>query len=223
MATLKQILDAVMGESGFLVPPNYAASSNQSDLQLLYLANAASDELRDLGLVQARRTASLFLTAATSYTLPEDFYSYVSDTAMVGTRPVELPTTADQWAYGTALGNAGARYRVRFLADGVSVLAPQTGDTITYEYVSSYPWTAASVGQEQATADTDVWELDRRLLTMAVKWRWKKEKGMEDWQTDQAMFAAYVNKLRARNAGARTLQFTARDVSAPEPYADTWV
>lgn len=51
MATLKTILDAVMGESGFLIPTSYATSTNQDDLQLLHLANAASDEIRDYGLV----------------------------------------------------------------------------------------------------------------------------------------------------------------------------
>lgn len=54
MATLKQILDAVMGESGFLIPSQYANSSNPDDVQLLHLANAASDDIRDLGLVQLR-------------------------------------------------------------------------------------------------------------------------------------------------------------------------
>lgn len=51
MATLKTILDAVMGESGFLIPSQYANSPDQGDLQLLHLANAASDEIRDFGLV----------------------------------------------------------------------------------------------------------------------------------------------------------------------------
>ena len=51
MATLKQVLDAVMGESGFLIPSQYANSANPDDVQLLHLANAASDDIRDLGLV----------------------------------------------------------------------------------------------------------------------------------------------------------------------------
>ena len=50
MATLKQILDAVMGESGFLIPSSYANSPNPDDVQLLHLANAASDDIRELGL-----------------------------------------------------------------------------------------------------------------------------------------------------------------------------
>ena len=51
MATLKTILDAVMGESGFLIPTSYANSPNPDDVQLVHLANAASDEIRDYGLV----------------------------------------------------------------------------------------------------------------------------------------------------------------------------
>ena len=50
MATLKTILDSVMGESGFLIPPSYANSPNPDDVQLVHLANAASDDIRELGL-----------------------------------------------------------------------------------------------------------------------------------------------------------------------------
>jgi len=48
MTSLKTILDAVMGESGFLIPTSYAGSQNPDDVQLVHLANAASDEIRDL-------------------------------------------------------------------------------------------------------------------------------------------------------------------------------
>ena len=52
--TLKTILDAVMLESGFLVPASYTGSLNPDDLQLPALALAASDELRDLDLTYSR-------------------------------------------------------------------------------------------------------------------------------------------------------------------------
>jgi hypothetical protein len=48
--TLKAILDAVLGESGFLIPPSYSSSLNPDDLQMIALANAASDTLRELDL-----------------------------------------------------------------------------------------------------------------------------------------------------------------------------
>ena len=95
MTTLKQTLDAVMGESGFLIPSQYTASLNPDDLQLVYLANAASDEIRELGLSGARRLATVSLTTDTEYPLPDDFLAYVPNTAYADARVdgVELPAT----------------------------------------------------------------------------------------------------------------------------------
>lgn len=39
-----------MGESGFLIPSSYANSQNPDDAQLVHLASAASDDIREIGL-----------------------------------------------------------------------------------------------------------------------------------------------------------------------------
>lgn len=223
MATLKQILDAVMGESGFLIPNQYANSQNPDDAQLLHLANAASDEIREMGLVQLHDSASIIMTSASSYALPEDFLAYVPDTAFNQSTPAQLPTTPQDWAYANATGVGGVQHRLRFIGDRVHVLDPVAGETISYEYLSAFPWKAGSVNKELATADTDEWRLDRRLLSLGVKWRWKKEKGLEDWQTDYQSYTRHLNALRGRNAGARALCFGAPIVAVPEPYTRLWV
>ena len=128
-----------------------------------------------------RDSASIILTAATDYALPEDFHAYISDTAYSGTFQANLPTSPQEWTRDEAIGTPSAHYKVRFIGDRVHVADPISGETITYEYVSSSPWQASGVNQEAATADTDTWRLDRRLLILGVKWRWKKEKGIEDW------------------------------------------
>ena len=118
MTTLKQTLDAVMGESGFLIPSNYTASLNPDDLQLVYLANAASDEIRELGLSGTRRTGTVTLTADTEYALPSDFHAYIPNTAYADSRVdgVDLPTTPQTWAFLRASGVSDAVYRARFIA-----------------------------------------------------------------------------------------------------------
>lgn len=102
-------------------------------------------------------------------------------------------------------------------------MQPASGQTITYEYMSAYPWRASGVNQEIATADTDEWRLDRRLLVMGVKWRWKKEKGMDDWQADFAAYQKYVNTLRGRNEGARTIRFGEVGDYVPSPYTNLYI
>lgn len=112
---------------------------------------------------------------------------------------------------------------MRFLGDRVHVKDPVDGETITYEYLSSYPWSASGVPKEVATADTDEWRLDRRLLILGVKWRWKKEKGMEDWQVDQQLYQRHLNMLRGRNEGAKTLMFGEARGIPLDPYTRLWV
>lgn len=220
--TLKTILDAVMSESGFLIPSSYVGSLNPDDLQLVSLANAASDEIRDLGLSQSKVLGSITLTAATDYALPDDFYSYTSDTAYQGIFAADMPTTPQDWAFLTSYGAGSPIYSVRFLSGRLHVINPQAGDVLNFEYVSSMPWEASGIGQELAAADTDVWRLDRRLAQYAVKWRWKKEKGVDDWKDDLIIFQGYVNKLRARNNGAKSIYFGEQSLPA-DPYAKLWV
>lgn len=91
MASLKTILDSVLAESGFLLPVSYTTSTNPDDAQLVALANAASDDIRELGLTGTRRFASIALDGSGDYALPEDFHAYIPDTAWVGTRKVDFP------------------------------------------------------------------------------------------------------------------------------------
>ena len=98
MASLKTILDSVMQESGFLVPTSYTSSTNPDDVQLVALANAASDDIREIGLTGARRFASIALDGSGDYALPADFLAYVPDTAWVGTRKVDFPFGPQDWA-----------------------------------------------------------------------------------------------------------------------------
>lgn len=228
-SSLQSILNQVLGESGFLVPSSYVGSGSPDDEQLVYLANAASDRLREDGLQEIRRTGTINITSATSYTLPSDFLGYVSDTAYIQGRldPVIVPTTATEWQQVLASGSsAGLFYRVRFLRGALDVLDPQDGDVLQFEYVSNAPWTSAdsSTPKERATADSDLCLFDFRAMVLATKWLWKKEKGLPDWQVDQAAYVEHRNLMRARNAGARTLyEGGPSPTYDPVPQTNLWI
>ena len=223
MATLKQILDSVMGESGFLIPAAYANSPSPDDMQLVHLANAASDDIREAGLVGARRFASIVLDGSGSYTLPTDFHAYVPDTAWVGFRKVDLPTTPQDWAVIRATGTGSPEHRARLIA-AIKLIGDSVGETLSFEYVSAFPWqNASAVPIEIASSDSDTWLLDRRLLTLGIKWRWKKEKGVEDWAADQQLYQRHLSMLRGRDGGAKTLYFGDAVVYGPAPSTPLWV
>lgn len=223
MSSLKEILNAVLLESGFLTPASYTSSTNPDDAQLVALANAASDDIREIGLSGTRRFASITLDGTGDYALPADFHAYVPDTAWVGTRKVDLPLTPQDWACLKATGVSLYEYRAR-LINTLRTLGDANGDTLTFEYVSSYPWTdGASVAKAAATDDTDVWTLDGRLIKLATKWRWKKEKGIEDWTADQQLYQRHANYLRGRDGGAKALIFGDPMWSPSAPYTNLWI
>lgn len=226
--TLKAILDAVLLESGFQTPTSYVAGANPDDLQMVALANAAGDEIREAGFQPSIRQFSVTLTAATSYTLPTDFLAYLPDTGFIAGRldPIMLPTTPAEWALIRS-GNElpGDTIRARFIANRLEVINPNAGDVLQFEYASNAPWTAADqvTVKEGATLDTDLWWPDRRLLTLATKWRWKKEKGLPDWQADYQAFQQHMSAVRGRDSGARTLCFGDPGFGVQEPYTPLWV
>lgn len=227
-ASLKALCDKVLGESGFMVPTAYIGSLSTDDVQMAYLANAAADDIREKAPQAIRKFGSVTLSAATSYALPTDFLAYVADTAYVEGRldPVLLPTSAPQWNEWLANSSgAGIHVRARFIAGRLEVLEPESGAVIRFEYISNAPWTDSTgvTAREQATVDTDLCLLDRRLMETAIKWRWKKEKGLEDWQIDQQVYLQQLNAWRGRDQGARVIQFGEPMCPMPAPYTDPWV
>lgn len=220
MTTLKSILDSVMGESGFLIPTAYANGTNPDDKQLLHLANAASDDIRELGLSGARRFWTFHLDDVSgSYALPPDFLAYVPDTAYVGTQKVDIPVTPQAWA--DPFNGGFPQWRARFL--DVIQATTGSGETFSFEYISSMPWESdGNAAKSAATADTDRWLLDDRLLILSIKWRWKKEKGVEDWRDDYQLFNRYVGQVRGRDGGSQGIYFGESAID-PSPYTPTYV
>lgn len=231
MATLQAILNQVMGESGFLVPASYIGSGSPDDEQLAYIANAASDMIREDDLQELRRTATFNLSTATSYTLPSDWLGYVPDTAFIQGRldPVILPTSAEEWQMMLASGTSPGIYvRARLLRNALQIIDPTPGDVLQLEYVSNAPWTAppgmGATTKERATLDADDCIFDFRLMVDCTKWLWKKEKGLPDWEIDQQKYLRHANAVRARNAGSRTIVMGGPQLTYDSvPYTNLWV
>ena len=213
MATsLKSLCDKVLGASGFIVPTSYFSSLSPDDTQIAFCANEASDEIREKAPQIVRKAFSVTLTGDTTYPLPSDFLGYVPDTGYTVGRwdPILLPTSAQQWNEWVATNaSSGLLVRVRFLAGLMQVIDPDVDSVIQFEYYSSLAWTdsTGATPKEQATEDTDLCLFDRRLMELGIKWRWKKEKGLPDWQIDQSAYLQQLAAWRARDQGARTLWF----------------
>ena len=100
-------------------------------------------------------------------------------------RTEQLPlydVEAPNWQQLKANSVTGPYYEVRIRGNELlSVPVPPAGNTWAFEYIS-YNWLTDSTGatyKEYFTQDTDLMLLPERILMSGLRWRWKKEKGLE--------------------------------------------
>jgi len=107
-----------------------------------------------------------------------------------------------------AMASTGPRYRYRLRGGKLLVNpTPAAGHTWAFEYVSKN-WLLGIDGttyKQYATLDTDTILLPEDLVLMGLRWRWKKEKGL-DYAED---FEEYENQIKTdlgRDGGKETLR-----------------
>lgn len=223
--TLKEALDRVMAEGGFLPLTTYAANTEAEAQQLVALANREANRLSKHVWNKLRKTWALTMTSATSYPLPEDYRQFVPDTAWSQTDRGEFPVTSEVWGYYNARGiDSGLLLRMRLTDGEMQIQNPDNGQVVNLEYISKYPIVDASDdAKERFTADTDVWLLDDDLLTQGILWRFKQAKGL-DWQIDFQEYISMYNRERASDGGARTVNIgSSGDYEPNAPMMDLYV
>lgn len=228
MATLRDILSAVLGESGFLIPTSFVGSTAPDDLQMVYLANRAANFLREKGFNKLVQRNTTTLTTATTYALPSDYLEIVPDTMRIVGRidVANFPASASWWSYLQSMsGPVGIPVNVRIINNLLNVYSPTSGDVIAYEYLGNSPILAADgvTYKSSFTADTDVWLLDTDLLVLQLRWRFLAAKGLPDWQIVKKEADDYLKDVRGRDAGAQTLTPNAIDPTAFEPFTPLWI
>jgi hypothetical protein len=224
--TLKDILGAVMGEQGFLVPTSFVGSTSPDDLQMVYLANRATSFIREQQFQRCLRRSTTTLTASQTYPLPSDYLEIIPDTMRIVGRvdKVNFPCTPEFWSYLLSQsGPVGIPVNVRIIANELNVYSPTVGDVLAFEYVSNAPVTSsANVPQQRFLADNDVWLMDDDLLILETRWRWLQVKGLPDWEAVFGECKNHRNAVRGRDRGAQIITGTPL-VYGNEPYTNLWV
>lgn len=224
--SLLSAVKAAMGESGMEEP---AAVVANTDKTMLRCANAAARQQRQHEWQKLRKSTTVTLTSATEYALASDFWAYVPDTLWPqgGIRPASLPTTPVMWTIlESGIGLNPAQFNCRFLNNKLAVQNPEADIVLRYEYVSNSPITdsTGATPKTEFTADTDLFILDEELFSMDLKWRIKKEKGIDDWQVDRQDYLNYLNYRIGVDAGAKVLYPGGSYLGDPlPPYNNQWV
>jgi hypothetical protein len=224
--SLLNAVKAALGESGIELPSVVVANTDKT---MLYCANAAARQQRQHEWQKLRKSTTVTLTTATEYNLATDFWAYVPDTLWPegGIRPASLPTTPLVWTIlQSGVGLNPAQFNCRFLNNKLAVQNPEAGIVLRYEYVSNSPITdsTGATPKTEFTVDTDLFILDEELFIMDVKWRVKKEKGIDDWQVDRQLYQEYLNYRMGVDSGAKVLYPGGNGLGNPlPPYNNDWV
>ena len=173
--------------------------------------------------------ASLTTTATSNQgdmaTLCPNGYRYIlNNTIWSRTRrlPVAGPLDPVEWQQLQAMFVNGPYYRYRIRGNDLLVNpTPPAGESWYWEYVS-YNWITDAGGtqyRQYFSADTDVSLIPETLLIAGLRWRWKKEKGL-DYAEDFRTYETQVQDAIGRDGGKRTL---AMDQTAPAIQPGIWV
>lgn len=225
--TLKEILNQVLSECGFAESQDFFNSQNTDNKQLVALANRAARTLSKHTWQALRKTHTETLTTATSYALPTDFRQFIPDTLWAQGRAdkPDFPASDDYWAYSEARAiDTSVRYKLRLEGDTLAVLSPVSGETVAYDYISDHPIQDADTSTKaRFTKDGDTWLLDDDLIQMDLVWRFKKLKGLQDWQIDYQDFTNYHRKLLGTDKGSQGIYTVSSGERTFEPVANLWV
>jgi hypothetical protein len=188
---LVDIIQYVAGRTN--IPKPSAVMANIADTQILQLVNLLEEEGNDL----AKRGPWQAITfEATLTTTAAEDQGAMTTIAANGFRAIKNetfwdrsshlqvlgPLTDDQWQGIKGTVSNGPRYYYRIRGGKLLINpVPAASLTFAFEYLSKN-WILGADGttyKQYFTLDTDTILLPEDLVLMGLRWRWKKEKGLE--------------------------------------------
>jgi hypothetical protein len=199
-------------------PTEVATSTDQQVRQLFALANEEGRELAGSFDWQVLREQHTFVTAGTAVqtsAVPGDWDRFISNSFFNRTtqRTVLGPITPQQWQSIQAQPQLNRVFLAFIQRHGQFLITPvpTPNETIAYEYVTKN-WAKSSGGvpQDRFIIDSDESYLDEWLITLGVRWRFLKSKGLE-YAQDLQTYNFELSQKQARDGGNTELSTTGSD------------
>lgn len=184
--TLLSVIQDASAELNLNVPTSVIGSTDTLVIQLLALAKRDVTDLLYRFDWQALTIETSFSSVATQVqtALPSDFLRLINETMNNRTQHWRVlgPLTPQEWQRRLSLGaQVGVVNSFRIYGNTIYFYpVPPAGNSIYYEYITNKAITAND-GSFKATltADTDTFRIDENIVTLGVKWRFLKAKGLD--------------------------------------------
>lgn len=215
------------GRTGVPVPATVVGTTDPQVLQALRLLEEEGTDLSKRGPWQAITFEASLTTVATASqgamtTIASNGFRFIkNDTIWDRTNklPICGPMDAPEWQAIQALTWTGPRYRYRIRGGLLLVTpTPTAGYSWYFEY-SSKNWILGADGttyKQYFTLDTDTILLPEDLVLMGLRWRWKKEKGL-DYAEDFRTYEAQVKEELGHDGGKPHLHMDDQGWRGPVP------
>lgn len=146
----------------------------------------------------------------------DDFRAVNNETMWDRTDKLPVPLIGSvAWQRIKATTGASPRFRYRIRTGNLLLTpTPPAGHTLAFEYQSKY-WVLSSNGVTRQTTfsrDADTCLLDEDILALGLRWRWKKEHGLE-YAEDFRDYEAMVTDALGRDGGKPIINM---DGAAPD-------
>ncbi len=216
----------VCGRTNVPVPSSVLGTVDTQVQQMLRLFEEEGTDLSKRGDWQGLTNEATLVSLATEdqgalTSIATNGFRYIKNECFwdrTNKLPILGPLSDQQWQTLKAVTITGPRYSYRIRGGHLLINpVPTAGYTWAFEYISKN-WLLGIDGttyKQYATLDTDTILLPEDLVLMGLRWRWKKEKGL-DYAEDFETYEEQVKNELGRDGAKKKLSMD-QTVQDPRP------
>ena len=227
---LKDILNNVLSQSGFIEKDTFTSAADIDDKQMISIANRVAYEIKNYFMWPelSKSNEVTLIEGVLRYKLPDDFQDFVPDSAWEtdGSRQVEWPTPNNRWyMYKFSTLSDGGVYRVKKYGNEIELYDVQGGAKFSYEYISKWVVKNEQGGlKESFTDDADSFILDDQLLVLGIQAHWQQAKQMPSYAEHFGNYDRKLSEAIGRSSSARTIGGYRRpNINCRSPYTPLYL
>ena len=210
------VVQYVCGRTNVPTPSSVLGNTDTQIIQMLRLLEEEGNDLARRGpwqalTYEATHTSLALEDQGALATIATNGFRDVKNGTMwdrTNKLPIIGPLSDQEWQQMKAMTTTGPRYRYRIRGGHWLINpTPTAGYTWAFEYFSKN-WMLGIDGttyKQYATLDTDTILLHEDLVLMGLRWRWKKEKGL-DYAEDMRTYEFQVKDALAHDGSKAVLQ-----------------